>query len=78
MKKVPAIIFILMLIFLAGCAEPVSSQIDMKKMEENFKKNDQRSKYNDAARKSIFPNMKEKQEWRYLFEEDPSNNLKYI
>lgn len=59
MKKVILIFIAAAIITFAGCSGSKST-IDIKKMEDNFKKNDDRSKYNDAARKSIFPKMKDK------------------
>jgi len=60
MKKIITFIVLIGLVVLPGCtgAKP-NAGIDIKKMENDFKKNDDRSKYNEAAKKSIFPKMKE-------------------
>jgi len=61
MKKIIAFVVLLGFLILSGCtgAKP-NAGIDIEKMEKNFKKNDDRSKYNKAAKKSIFPKMKDK------------------
>ncbi|MGE5473349.1 MAG: hypothetical protein ACM3UU_03925 [Ignavibacteriales bacterium] len=61
MKKIITFVVLASFLILSGCANTQSnSGIDIKKMEDNFKKYDNRSKYNKAARKSIFPKMKDK------------------
>jgi len=59
MKKIIAILLLSIFLILPGCASR-SSQIDMEKWQKNFKQKDERSKYNQDAKKSIFPNMKDK------------------
>lgn len=61
MKKIVTFTVLIIFLILSGCTSiQRNAGIDMKKFQDNFKKNDNRSKYNEAARKSIFPKMKDK------------------
>ncbi|MGE5329190.1 MAG: hypothetical protein ACM3KR_06775 [Deltaproteobacteria bacterium] len=59
MKKMIAVFLLFIFLILPGCSTQ-NSQIDMEKWQKEFKQKDERSKYNEAAKKSIFPNLKDK------------------